>query len=583
MDKEGTNPADNTDQPIEMTPQKEEPDNVEDELDIDRIQTAKKAADEEEGDNTLNDTQNAGNETILAQASSKQKKTKKVETPGMRNRKSLMRWNFLSVCFGALVSLALLFLFYKGFKCFSNEVFPHQSIEEAWKDDVIYDIKNSVKGKCPEKAEPALNYQWPGTVEGCDCMAANPPSKEVRKGKCSKADLSKGCTVSPPSKAVNFTKWKENDEFCLLREKGVSMDTMIFNSVPDEEGKCKEGFKICPPEAHDLETKKKVFSWSMCVPKTLERCPISSIMIASCKTNPNTECYSGENGDSIKLNKEDVCLYKSWTCGRGPIARIAMDEDTVCRHEADQQISENHTEYPLSQKPRKRCLVNTNAVKVDSDKQEDVLKRFKVPYDKIGHYKENIQKHNYSLFYVNYNRWVWKHRKPLDVELVFQNKKKMDELQKHHSEGIEFFLIGLFVFVIVAPVLLWFESRSADFYRERKILLLGKYLLMWFFKITAIPVIALIMMYNTQIWKKFAEFSKSRFSNAFENHKIHQMSKTIEEGPHFWDQLALYVACSALVVDLILIAIICRLEKAKMHHEDLDLEETLTETELKGR
>lgn len=498
--------------------------------------------------------------------------------PNQKMTKKVFTLNLIGVIIGFISSSLLLYFFYRAYKSFAKDYFPFESIREVWGYNSIKQIAISINGKCPSDAyKPILHYDWPGLNEGCDCLNNNGGlNKKVFSGACSADQKAKGCIESKPMDGKEIMGWKDISNFlCVERFPDINMERMILNSDPSQP-KCKPGFQMCPPAPVDPKSGKPIFSWAMCVPESMTHCPITLIKMAKCNENPDTNCFTDKLETVTKLFN-DMCLWQSRRCGLGPISTLAVGEDAICRHLNDYQISEKHDDYPLLRKLRSKCLANPDTEMIDTMPQSQYLTQSGVVLKDAKGFEEHIKTLNYSLFSVYNTKWKWNHRHTDDIYLVFNNKAFIERLEHYHAEALEFFGIYVAICLIVAPALFYFEFKNPEMYRYNRILLCAKYSILWFFKIAAVPVVALLLKLNNDISKKFKDFGDAEFSNDYENRKMQQLAEAMEKGVYTWDKYALWLSCIVIVVDGILMYMTCTAEKYKIKTEDIDMDQSLAD------
>jgi hypothetical protein len=496
----------------------------------------------------------------------------KPNDPNLAIRKKIFKYNLAAIILAVISSSVIVFCFARAYKGFDQSYFPFDSIKASWGKEFIIDIKQKAAAakECPTNYVPAFNYVWPGSIEGCDCSKSTGQDKSVYRVKCTAAQLTAACKNSVSIDPKNLTKWRDSkttSEFlCVKRMRGISMNTTIL-LADTANRKCKAGHKVCPPPSDNPLDDD--FGRRACIPEK-EECPISKLRIAPCDRLPdNTGCFSKRPQEKLDGG---MCLFSSDHCGSHPLTDISIGEQGICRHEKDQQIGSNHTDYSLLRVQRKPCENSENSFKFDDLAQKDVLDRNGINLADIGLYSDNVENHNFSLFTVAPHRWVWQHRDEMDLKLIFENQKYISRLEDYHSKGITFFSIALVVFIIASPVLFYFENKNPYLYKENRFLLYAKYMVQWFFKLAAIPVIALLLKYNSDIWVKFKTYGQAQFSNSIENAKIASMAKSLEVGVYGYDRVALWVAISTIIIDIYLLVGICKMEQKKLLQEDMDLD-----------
>lgn len=530
----------------------------------------------------LDNNQGGGNVVATAKISTSirppenHKPEPKPNDPNTIMKQKIFKYNLAAIILGILSSAVILFCFSNAYKAFDQAYFPFESIKTSWSKEFIVEIqqKADAAAACPPNFQPALNYKWPGSLEGCDCSKSTAANKGIFKVKCTPEQKTAGCADSVATEPKNLTKWRDskaNKEFlCVKRMPNLSMNTTIYKADIKSRS-CVKGYKVCPPPSD--EPLKDEFGRRVCIPESEPECPISQVKIAPCGKAPdNTSCFT-----KIKEVPIDggLCIHLSNHCGTYPLTDLVIGEEGVCRHEKDEQIGTNHTDYALLRSQRTKCDASENSVKVDAIPQKDILDRNGINVASIGQYGDNIEGHFFSLYAMSPHRWVWAHRDPDDLKMIIENQKYITRLENYHSRAIGFFAVGLFVFVIGSPIMFYFEHKKPGLYRENRFLLYGKYLVQWFFKLSAIPVIAVILKFNSDIWIKFKQFGDLQFSNPTENTKIASMAKSLEVGIYGFDRIALWVAVSTIMVDIYLLVCICKMEQKKLQQEDMDLDASL--------
>jgi hypothetical protein len=550
-------------------------DEGEDDLQIDRKPTKTPVIVDEAGKSSAKVTPAPQSEPQHGRESEPARAPPKPNDPNLEMRKKIFKYNLAAIILAVISSSVIVFCFVKAFKGFDQSYFPFDSIKASWGKEFIIDIKQKAAAtkECPTNYVPAFNYAWPGSVEGCDCSKATGTDKGIYRVKCTAAQITAACKNSVAVEPKNFTKWRDsratNEYLCVKRMPGISMNTTIL-LADTVNRKCQAGHKVCPPPSD--EPLKDDFSRRACIPENQE-CPISQLRIAPCGNLPdNTQCFSKRAAEKLDGG---MCLFSSNHCGTHPLTDISIGEEGICRHEKDQQIAANHTDYSLLRAQRKPCDNSENIFKFDGLTQKDLLDRNGINVADIGLYGDNVENYNFSLYTVAPHKWVWQHRDEMDLRLIFENQKYILRLENYHSKGITFFSLGLLVFLVASPILFYYENKKPYLYRENRFLLYAKYLVQWFFKLAAIPVIALILKYNSDIWVKFKTYGEAQFSNSIENAKIASMAKSLEVGVYGYDRVALWVAIATIIVDIYLLVGICKMEQKKIQQEDMDLDASM--------
>lgn len=508
-----------------------------------------------------------------------------IDDPVTKLRKKVFKINLIGVVVGALSSMIVLYCFVRSYRSFDKQFFPFEAMRLNWAREVIYDIKGMENGICPLNYTTMMSYIYPGTFEGCDCRGSSKYPKTYVKGTCTADQLTNGCSMSVPLPETEIHKWKDTDRLCIQRLAGVSMNTMVTKSDASSTSRCQSGYKLCPVDKRDPDNPITDSSRMMCVPDWMIRCPVTNISISDCRVVPmlGSGCFEDKPDMKIVLNQNNLCLWKSFVCGRGPISKFMISEDTPCRvDDIDTQIAVNHNEFFLNKKNRTRCLPNENARLLDYATQDYMFRFHNINIDAVKDFGINIKNFTFGLYAIDYVKFEWEHRTDTDLNLIFNNEAQITKLEKYHGTAIIFFAIAVVVFVVISPILFHVETQNPRMYKHNQVGLFCKYLLLWFFKLSTVPVIALIMMYNSDIYLRFKAYSTSKFSNDYENQKVESMASSLESGIYVFDRFALWVAVIAIFIDIVIMYFTCTTEETKMKNEELELDESLADgVELK--
>lgn len=497
--------------------------------------------------------------------------------PNEEIRRRLFKLNVATIACGAFSALIIIWCLWMANRSFDRKYFPFEGLRENWGNGIITDIRTSIDKKCPPDSFPAFVYGWPGTFEGCDCrkITGNSVPKTATQGKCSAAQKGAGCAEVPVVDNLVISRWRDPDILCLVRQPGVNFEKNLLNM--ETSGQCKKGFKICVdklPKNGDVVD----YSRALCIEEA-RPCPISDIRVAPCDANPGIDCFEDNVQDKINL-AANTCLWKSRKCGPGPISSLAVSEGGYCRLSIEQQISQDHEDHPLLRFRRSRCENSENGVVADtlsmtsllSGAQSATIDPFKIP-----NYKEETDKYNFNLYKVYYTRWTPPHRLQTDYDVVFNNNNYIQRLEGNHSSALAFFFVGVLVLAVGAPLLFRYELKNPGLYTSSRVLLLLKYLMIWFFKLAIIPVIVLLRKFGTDLYGRFKVYGSSKFSNEHENLKMQELAHALENGVFKWDGYALYIALLTLIVDIILLVLVCLTEKQRIKKEELDLNSSMTQ------
>jgi len=139
----------------------------------------------------------------------------------------------------------------------------------SWNKPLISNITMS-SHDCSELNETTLfNYEWPGTVTGCDCTTPSLSMKfdylgKLYKNKCSLNKTTAGCIDVEPTDKIKATKWRGNS---ICYEK-FQHDNSYFDYIKvTREDLCPDSHKPCGV----IDTLNNI----LCVPEHLN-CPLNN-------------------------------------------------------------------------------------------------------------------------------------------------------------------------------------------------------------------------------------------------------------------------------------------------------------------
>lgn len=468
--------------------------------------------------------------------------------------------NMASVIAGFLSAILVVGCLVISYVSFDKKTYQFDSIQESWRRNIISDLVLKVNKTCPTGYTDAITYPWPGANEGCDCTVSrtNEFSKIIHPKRCETAMVASGCIPSPNVEAHVIENWRNYSMLCHTRATGVNMGNLVNKSrFVDGQAVCEEGYMKCPPDNPSMPSMTTGLNAtdgsSMCIPKSLGRCPITDLKISSCKVNPDARCFVDNSTDKLVLNStQDKCLWKSHTCGKGPITMVAIGEYGRCRFEKNLQIAPGHVDHPLMKVQRKPCPPSENTVLLDTASQKEILESANIPYKAIRGYQEDIENYTYSLFIVHYTKWLWQFRESESIDMVFNNRLIIERMSDLHKTSIMYYSFAVFIFVFISPTLIHFELENPDIYKTNKGLYPAVIIIKWFFRCSAIPVIIGLLRANSHIWKNFKLYSDTQFSNTFENTQVQSISQSLQSGIYTFDLIALYVCYGWIVCELII-------------------------------
>ncbi|CAD8067629.1 unnamed protein product [Paramecium sonneborni] len=336
-------------------------------------------------------------DSLLAQSKSKQRlitqlklisgNLKQKYDEDQSKRKSILK----NLCLGyiniiVLISFVICWTYSKEYP---NEDRYDQFIDNQ-NQGVIEDIivQNNTS-ECPDGFEYLFQYNWPGTIEGCDCSNNQLlPNNSLlfnfsAGGQCTLAQLSQGCQyISEVSnktlRLINDNNFSKPFVLCAKRIQGVSL---------------RYNFSYCQEQDKTICGSGQFY---YCLPKDV-KCPISQIGFTTEQSyfkNLNKSNNSIQ-GNIINLSNGHYFYYIK-NQSQLPISQIKMTETTeVCKLNSLNNISPYREDYVLMKIKREHCQENDSQFKTVYSINEDQF-----------YLSNNLYSLNYTLPYFEINSSV---------------------------------------------------------------------------------------------------------------------------------------------------------------------------------
>lgn len=299
------------------------------------------------------------------------------------------------------------------------------------KKSPIIDFKISDKD-CPEGYEDMIKYNFPGTIEGCNCLGSIKYLNKIIIKKCSPEHLSKGCSNIAPLDPKPFIYFSDQKRFCIKRLTGTNFLTQI--PFMTKEGKCVEGYRLCGAEPEEPEH-------GQCIKKDQE-CPVTGLII----TNNGLEAerrYSDKREIANGLN-----LYFRRDKDKSLISEFTISDRSVCF--SNQFIPKNKRKiYPLTKDPGlvQYSFLTDNSFNLISDgeiflSEEDLNKFNQMEYQHLPGFAPATGKYQYfSRSYISFSPECRR-----TVLKVIKSKNSVGSLKQ--AQKLLFF-VGLALFLTI--------------------------------------------------------------------------------------------------------------------------------------
>ena len=231
------------------------------------------------------------------------------------------------------VSILNFLLIFFSYRALNDIIFlsnDYHLLIENWNQDIITDIQQ-FSSDCPKDYEKLVDYQWPGTNPGCNCLDITPYWADFYKvkrflstGYCTFNQTEAGCADVHSWPSQQLHDWWEGRNWCLKRAESINFL---------KAGRIMMNGSSCPPEyiVCGVTTEPEgVF----CMPTngniTLTKCPISGIVIAP-------QNHSIANTNESHLFRADVQpnLYLHILRDNSnnlPLSEFRVTQGKVCRN-----------------------------------------------------------------------------------------------------------------------------------------------------------------------------------------------------------------------------------------------------------
>ena len=202
-----------------------------------------------------------------------------------------------------------------------------KNLIQNWRSDVILDIEAvSFSGSCSTGYSPFLTYEWPGTVQGCDCTSITTTysasanvtlKKEFYRSTCNTTQTTLGCAqeAATDAKTVSYSWGTGLSQKKVCAKRQADDDFVKLAEKMKEDGTCETGYKLCGGKTEKL--------YGLCVPTSYTTCPIMDI-----RAEPPALSLSSEY---TFLTGTDLYISKSANLDGAPMSEVFMNENGVCK------------------------------------------------------------------------------------------------------------------------------------------------------------------------------------------------------------------------------------------------------------
>ena len=191
----------------------------------------------------------------------------------------------------------------------------------------------------------AFVEDWPGTIEGCNCLYVTYCSRRnVRRGQlgsssCSYNETRCGCAdvSSTPARSLSIQSGSEFDQ--IVDQTGSF--ALLYDKIVNDNS--------CPP-GHTLCQRLSAKEFSYCVPGS--QCPLTNLKITQSASNPDPQVFG--NSDYVK-SKADTYLWFSRAGLGGPITDLKISQQFPCLNSKFISWNLGRPDFPLNHDNVRKC------------------------------------------------------------------------------------------------------------------------------------------------------------------------------------------------------------------------------------
>jgi len=211
-----------------------------------------------------------------------------------------------------------------------------------WNGEMITDIKAVGPAEnCPTNFNPMLHYEWPGTVDGCDCRSITNTKisgtnytleKKFYRDSCNSTQIGNGCGNVPETPARTLSIYNDK-KICVQKLKGQSFVELADKMKTD--GTCVDGYIKCGGSKDSM--------LAVCVPKSAAN--------GSC---PVMKFSSSSTDGSTKVDQTNYYQLKSGDVEYSALSEVYLNEEGICRSSPTSTTTKGGN-HPLMTSDVSRC------------------------------------------------------------------------------------------------------------------------------------------------------------------------------------------------------------------------------------
>ena len=454
------------------------------------------------------------------------------------------------------------------------------NVVENWESPYIFDLNLVPEGgPCPSN-QSMLNFgSWPGTHYGCDCRGINwflanmyeVHSRSLSSGSCSYNESMAGCVDVYPTEARDLNMWRGGHVFCAKTYKDIN-----FASTADKF----EDDKDCYADTIKCGINN---THSICLPKWVGTCPISSVRIQK-------RLLQAADGSSNVL-----------TLGRNgslPLVELRAAWQSVCFDNDVMRYPESLANYPLlNGYQRAECEDTDHRFKqFDSLDEQSILENNRVPYRSLPIFRNNLVSINpqMTMFFRNLLNWNLDCR--IHLETVVGHQEDIVMVSSYQNHLIFYTVVNFIFLTILYPCLEMFliilPDNPAIARRPRAFGILGlpknqAYCMItvsvigWLSKIGQFVYFYLTMQVSAGVMDFFAGIAALNCSDELTNGTFSHLSKILKEDAYAHNREGFYIEMFFVAVNVLAVMREVVLELAlRNKYRILDAQSTNDQLEL---
>jgi len=266
-------------------------------------------------------------------------------------------------------------------------------ITKNWQIGPIVDIVTIPTNTCPDNYSFVLNYKWPGSKDGCDCvgkfnLTANKDNENrIKQGPCSSLLIALGCRSLKKTEMTFVNSWN-NMTICGKRNNTTYLIS-YKNSVVSKKD-CPIHLKHCG----EIDSLGNI----LCLNQT-EKCPLNNLILSKKLGNMINTDHKVKVSVEFEVSQGEICINKNETniLSETVYDLINQKKSLKCSTKLNDEIFENIT--------NDERYFNLSSVKTYDFFLQTQLNKIYNELVKIDAFPKAFFEYDISLYSRNYIGW----------------------------------------------------------------------------------------------------------------------------------------------------------------------------------